>query len=859
MKQRHNRRRGATGGNTMKQRKDHFLTEPRKSGTGSSGRWRYSPVAAAIGLAIGATTIAGGASAQEASARALEEIVVTATRRDESVQDIPVNISVLSVYDLEESRVTSLSDLSQLVAGMSFADVGPTSRSNIVLRGINANATNSPSLNTVQPVSTYVGETPIFLSLQIRDIERVEVLRGPQGTLYGSGSLAGTIRFIPARPDPAEFSAMVEVEFADVSATDKNDSGLFGVFNIPMGETSALRVSAGWQKYAGFIDENYIVALDPASSALNSPAGIPTAADPNDPLFSGLVFNPVENANDVDVWHVRASWLFEPNDKFSSLLTYHHQEDETFGSQAHAPNFEGNVDTPPAQNVWWSPAHPSLFPTGGTVFAPNDKYDANNSFLLQSNRKTDLFSLDVTYDFGFATMTSSTSYYKDGGETISDNTGLLTLYSSYYGFIPRMVDYQTTFDETNGFVQELRLVSNSEGRFDYVIGVFYQDLDFESGQLQWIPGQTLWGTMVGNPGGNAATLGDLNVIGSTTTNFQDIAVFGELTWHVTDQWQVTGGVRAFNQDFSIDTSVAFPFCGLFCSNINDDLGTTFVSEQSSAHDQILKINTSYAVNDDLNLYLNFAEGFRRGGSSGIPISGPFAGNPALLMYDPDKTRNYEIGAKGKFGSFSYSLALFHIDWDHFQVDDNAAASGFSIAVNGATAESDGLEFELNGALTDNLFLRFGYAYADARVAEDFQVIDFAFGAPYAIISSLKGDRLPNSPRQSATVALDYTHQLLQDWNVRWHLNGSYRSDAISQLVSTTPTDPPPFKIDSFSIVNVSVNLSNENGLSFGLFVDNVSDELGMTGGTDRGAVGLRAEQFFVGRPRTVGVRVRHEF
>ena len=436
MKQRHNRRRGATGGNTMKQRKDHFLTEPRKSGTGSSGRWRYSPVAAAIGLAIGATTIAGGASAQEASARALEEIVVTATRRDESVQDIPVNISVLSVYDLEESRVTSLSDLSQLVAGMSFADVGPTSRSNIVLRGINANATNSPSLNTVQPVSTYVGETPIFLSLQIRDIERVEVLRGPQGTLYGSGSLAGTIRFIPARPDPAEFSAMVEVEFADVSATDKNDSGLFGVFNIPMGETSALRVSAGWQKYAGFIDENYIVALDPASSALNSPAGIPTAADPNDPLFSGLVFNPVENANDVDVWHVRASWLFEPNDKFSSLLTYHHQEDETFGSQAHAPNFEGNVDTPPAQNVWWSPAHPSLFPTGGTVFAPNDKYDANNSFLLQSNRKTDLFSLDVTYDFGFATMTSSTSYYKDGGETISDNPGLLTLYFELLRFHP---------------------------------------------------------------------------------------------------------------------------------------------------------------------------------------------------------------------------------------------------------------------------------------------------------------------------------------------------------------------------------------------------------------------------------------
>ncbi len=798
------------------------------------------------------------------SAQTLEEVVVTAARRETSLQDIPYNISAVSAEVLRQSRTTSLTDLSQIVAGISFVDAGPTSRSDIVLRGINSNASDTPSSNAVAPVSMYIGETPIFVALQIGDVERVEVLRGPQGTLYGSGSLAGTLRFIPRKPDPSAFHAEVDASMAAVDASDELDKSAFGILNIPLSETAALRFSAGYEYYAGFIDENFIVQLDPPSSAINSPVGIPTSADGT--LLGPLAFTPIEDANDADVWHARASFLFEPNDRFSMLLAYHHQDSQSESVQAHSPDFSGSVDTAPQDNIYWTPEYPVSFPTGGVVFPANGDYDANNSFLLSNERKTDLISADLTYDLGFASLSSSTSYYEDKGSFVGDNTGLLSLYPDFYGFIPRMVDYQTGENQDEGFVQELRLVSDTGGKLDYVAGLFYQHLKTDSTGFQWIPGQTFFGGLAGFAGANADTLGDVNVIGFTRTDFKDLAVFGELTWHVTDDWQITGGIRKFEQDFEIADATAFPFCGAPCDNGGGTLGNTFVESSSDVSDQIFKLNTSYSVNSDLNIYANYAEGFRRGGSSGIPVSGPFAGNPELLTYDPDQTRNYEIGAKGSFGSHTYSVALFYIDWTNFQVEDSAAASGSAVVVNGASARSQGIEVELNGVLTDRLTYRFGYAYASAEVSEAFSVIDLenspAGPVPVAIVEASKGDPLPNAPEHSVTLALDYTHPapaFLPSWDVRWNLSGNYRSSTLSQLVSANPADPPPFEIEGFSLVSASLNFEDREGVSLSLYVNNLLNEVGVTGGSDRGNVGLRSEQFYVARPRTVGIRAGYRF
>ena len=822
---------------------------------------RFALFAGAIGP-LWQPALSSAAEAAEATedTSPLQEITVTATRREESVLDIPYSISAVSSADLEQSHVQSLSDLTKLIPGISFVDQGPASRSNFVLRGINANSTDHPSTNTVAPVSTYIGETPLFLSLHLEDLDRVEVLRGPQGTLYGSGSLAGTLRFIPKKPDTTAFSASVEGDVGDVTASDGYDKSFFGVVNIPLSDIAAVRVSAGFQHYAGFINENYIVKLGPASTASKSPVGIPVSGDPNDPTFGPMVFSPLKQANTSNLWQTRAAFLLKPTDALSVLFTYYHQDDRTYGEQAADPNFVGSVDTAPAQNPFYSAGYPVSFPTGGVVFPHNGTYDLNNSFLLENHRQADLGSLDVSYDFGFASVTSSTSYYQDRGNDNSDGTGYITRIPQFYGFIPRMVDYELDHDETKGFVEEARLVSRTHGPIDYVAGLFFQHLMGGNGQTQWIPGQTYFGTLAGVPGANPDTEGDTNYIVANRSDFKDRAVFGELTWHVTQQWQLTGGARFFKQDFSTSSYEALPYCGSpYCGD--GPLGVTNSTNGYSVNDHIFKLNTSYKVSDALNAYIDYSEGFRRGGANAIPIDGPFAVNPALGVYTPDKAKNYEIGAKGRFLGMSYTVDYFYINWDNFQLDTQSALGGFPIAVNGPKARSRGVELSLDGEILPHLTYELGYAFTDAEVAQDFAIQDFGATGLVSIVTGKSGDPLPNSPRHSATLGLNYTHELpfVSGWSMRWHVNGRYRSSTLSQLVSTDPTVPPPFKIAGFSVWDASVDLASGAAWYIRLYADNVFNQLAVTGGSDAGQVGIRAEHYFVGRPRTVGIHVGFKF
>ena len=808
----------------------------------------------------------------------LEEVVVTATRREAMILDIPYSISAISGATLDESHVQTLSDLTKLVAGLSFVDQGPTSRSAFVLRGINANSTDqSPILGssgTVPPVSTYIGETPLFLSLHLDDLERVEVLRGPQGTLYGSGSLAGTIRLIPKSPDPSAFAASIDADAAQLAQGGQFNRSYAGVINLPLNEVTAFRLSAGQEHYAGFINENHVVKLGPASTAQNSPVGIPVSGDPNNPLFGPEVFTPVKDANTADVWQTRASFLFKPTGDFSALLSYYRQEDRTQGLQSASPYFKGgSIDypagSPPAGNPNKSGGYPVSFPTGGVIFQPNGTYDANNTVLPHNHRQADLGTLDLSFGFGFATVSSSTSYYRDTGHDVSDGSAFIAKTPGIYGFVPRVVDYETDFDEQKGFVEELRLVSASgQNPLDYVVGFFIQHLQGNNGQEQWLPGQTFFGNLSGHPGADAAA-GDINFIVANTTSFLDRALFGELTWHATDQWQITGGARFFKQDFSINSYSALPYCGSFCGS--GVLGVTADSGGYSVSSHIVKLNSSYKFNDRLNAYVNYSEGFRRGGANGIPLSGPFEVNPALLVYTPDKTRNYEIGAKGRlFDHINYTADLFYIDWTNFQLDTASFYGAYPLSANGPKARSEGFELSLDGELDQHLSYSFGYAFTRARVAQDFQILDRVDGgsdALAAIVSANKGAALPNAPENSATVALNYVHAapgFLPGWNLRWHVDGNYRSSTLSRLENTIPGAAQPFVIKGFSIWDASIDLLNGHGLDVTLYGQNLFNELAITGGVDPGESGsgptaVYTSHYFIGRPRTVGLRLGYKF
>jgi outer membrane receptor protein involved in Fe transport len=848
------RKRNSTATNNSHRRSRDGLDELKK--------FRRNQISAAILLS---TTVATA----PAVAQDIEEIIVTATRREAAISEIPYNISAVSNRQLAENRITELKDLAQYVAGMSYVNTGPSNRgrnNTITLRGITGDDTSNNGgfpVPTDAPVSVYIGETPLFLPLQMYDIERVEVLRGPQGTLYGSGSLAGTIRFIPEKPDTSAFYAELAGDVGAItSGSDEWNWGGSGIVNIPLNDRTAVRISGGYQHWGGFIDMSSLVQFDDPSTAEQSPIGIPTAADPAN-INSGFVLLPEkEDANDADIWHVRASLLWNVSDATSVLVSYFHQEDDVSNIQADFRDFQGGVlDHIPAAINPFSPntAGPIDYPTGGTVFPASNEYDLPKLLEESSGRTTDLFSLDLEFDLGFASITSSTSYYEDHQTPVIDVSAAISqAFGAYYGFMPRLVDIDYTDNNLEGFAQEIRLVSTTDSSLEYVVGAFFQNVKRNDSTIQYIPGQTFYDSIAFGFHANPQ-IGDVNFITRYDSDFDDLAFFGELTWHVNDNWQITGGIRAFSQDFAVDTFSQLPYCGIFCGD--NPAGDTVVAADQSVDDQIFKLNTSYNINDDQMVYFTYAEGFRRGGANGIPLAGPFAASPSLLLYEPDLSENYELGLKGSFGTHNYTVALYHIDWKNLQVNDGAAAGGYDLVANGTKAISRGVELELSGRFGDQFRYGFAYSYIDAEIDDSFEVLDNFFGMTVPIISTSKGDPLPNTSEHSVSLSMDYTQArpIWNDWNVRWHLNGSYRSDVQSGLVSLIPGDPQPFVIDSFSLWDASVNVQNAGNTSVSLYIDNLTDERAVTGGIDSQFTGPRGKFFFVGRPRTVGLRVNYTF
>jgi outer membrane receptor protein involved in Fe transport len=821
---------------------------------------RIKPLSAAVALSLSVSV------PYEALAQELEEVVVTASRRAQSITEVPYNISALTEGQLKDNRIGNINDVVQFVAGLSYVDTGPSSRgrnNNLSMRGINVDSTSNGGgfpTGTVAPVSMYINETPLFIPLQIRDVERVEVLRGPQGTLYGSGALSGTVRFINKKPDFSETYAEVEADLAVIAeGSDDMNKSFAGLLNLPLSDTFALRLSGAFEDWGGFIDQNGLVQLDDVSSANNSPIGIPTSADPNNVNGPFVLLPEKEDSNDAEIWHLRVAGLWNPTESVSVLASYYHQEDEVDNLQADFRGFEGGVvDSTPAANNFFSPntEGPINFPTGGTDFRANEEYDVSKFLEEPASRETDLFAVDVSADLGFATLTSATSYYEDQEEGVLDLSGPIGRFAAFYGFIPRLVDHDAVANNLEGFVQELRLVSSWDKPVDFVIGAFYQKLETDDTTVQHIPGQTFFDSLRFNIHGNPQ-LGDLNFVTNDKTEFEDRALFGELTWHVTEQWQITGGVRAFWQDFKLDSYQQLPFCGAACgSNALGELVTTAESDES---DQIFKINTSYDINDDVLIYFTASQGFRRGGSNKVQLDGPFAGSLDLLVYEPDTTDNIELGIKGSFGGHFFTAAIFQIDWDNTQINARSAAAATRIVVNGSKALSEGLELELNGTLFEGLTYNLAYAYTDASIDEDLVVSDLAFGNTVTIVDARKGDNLPNTPKNSLSLALQYQHSAWGDWDMSWRISGFYRDKVFDSLPANNPALPDPRVIDSFSVWNASISLQSSSDLSISFYVDNLFDERAETGGTGALAAGPVAQYYFVGRPRTVGLQFRYSF
>ena len=836
-----------------------------------------------------------GAAAVSKPDNTLDEVVVTAQRRTQSVQDIPYNISVVGADELTRTGTTGLNELAHIVPGLTFVDAGPAARGNtndLTLRGLRTdgpggagnNGTDVPA-QTVNSVSTYFGETPVFFPIALHDIERVEVLRGPQGTLYGSGAQAGTIRFIPKRPTFDAFDGEVSASGGFTQQAHGNVNGsVDAVLNIPLSKQLAVRVGAGEERLAGFINQVALWQRQGSGFYATSTLSVPT--DPT----SGPVLAPIrKGTNSSDQWYARAALRWQPTDAWDVQLDYLHQHTRVDDVQTSNPTYPGCVVDLSIGRDCGGNGSGAIFPNASFTVRPGGTYDATNAALQPYEDTIDLVSVVASVDMGLATFTSATSVYRDnsfaateiiGNFVIPGSTNFLTF--PYYSNYPRALGLETTPVNDNSFTQEIRLVSNKSTFVDYVVGAFYRNQRVASDTRQVLPGITDYRNKppISNPQdpGVALRMPDLEFNYDRSTRFVDEALFGELTVHPTSAWQITGGARFFRQSFDNTTIQQIPLCGAPCSAYQppppmtaDPTGLSAATVHTQVSDHVVKLNTSYDLSANTKLYATYSEGFRRGGANSLPTTGAYASLPQYQTFRPDLAKNYEAGVKGTAFEqrLRFSADAFLIDLKDFQFAFSTL-TGIPATYNGKRAQSKGTELELQARLTSRLSATFGHSYTDATVKTAIRLFDLGFcpPSPVCLLTSLPvGARLPGVPKHTATVALDYLLPLelatSMGWSVNFHADAAYRGESGSVI---DPTSRSYWMIPSSTMVNASVALAAGSAWTYDLFVNNLSNTPGYSGGrgTAQDPATLQALANFtatrvVTRPRTIGLRLRYRF
>jgi outer membrane receptor protein involved in Fe transport len=763
-----------------------------------------------------------------------QTIIVTATKRASTLQDVPFSVNAQTQEDIQRANARTLEDISRNVAGLTVQNLGP-GQSQVSIRGVSAGQIVRDQPGVKEQVGVYLDESVVSLSLftpdfDLFDLNRVETLRGPQGTLFGSGSVGGTIRYITNQPNLDKVEGQVEGD-VNTLAGGSMGYGAKGAVNIPINPTLATRIVAYATHFGGFVD-----SVGPYKK---------------------------NNVNDGSRIGTRITTLWQPTPQLKITPRFVYQESRANGfNREEEYNFYDNQFT-------------SL---GGTDLGRRTVYLKMPELFSD---KTMLADLVGSYDFGAVELTSVTSYMHRSilvsrdASALTGSVGISPLVGCC-GVNPQIANLTSNLRDTTKlrqFTQEARLSSTGKGPFQWVVGAFYSHANRDYKQRLPTPGYDAFIDAALGAGVSAAVDNGFGLVDNpyhanlpyVDTQF---AVFGEGTYRV-GQFKLTAGGRWYDFHETRD----FISGGIFS---NDD---TRIGDKTKSNGFSPRGIISWEPDRSLSVNLQVAKGFRLGGVNdplNIPLCTPadaaiFGNHP---NYKDETLWNYEAGFKYSKHGITFNAAAFYNDISNLQVTADAGSCSSRVVFNVPKAHAKGIEAEFSVNPLPGWDLSFAGSLLDSKFDSSVTTL-----AGDIIAGIRKGNRLPTVPKYQFAVATNYQSRLNDTSN--WFINASVQRvgsrftqpgdqepgagvfnfiffDPVTGNFGTVNSDFGSLKLPPYTLVNGSIGVKWDNGLEADLYVKNLFDVDPLLS-LDRERGGRARLGYNIGQPRQIGVTVRKSF
>lgn len=759
----------------------------------------------------GVASVAVAASPDSGEKNKVEEVIVSARKMNERLQDVPVTITAVTGEQLEKAGAVDIKDVLRSIPGLSFSNA-ERGQSKYSIRGISGN-TSAPTtgiylndISLVQESGTFVGAADAILF----DVDRVEVLKGPQGTLYGGSAMGGAIKYVSAQPDSSQTLIKTAAGGGTIAHGSESYNGE-AILNLPLiSDVLAMRAGVSYIHEGGYIDN--VPGLSVENTAYSTTAAPIYTAQ----LRPSLSTQSRKDYNFSDTYVGRLGLLWQPDPSWSIMPNVIYQD-----TTLENPNY-------------------ILTNHGGLT----------SSYRFTSQETPDtlgVYSLDINKTWNAVELTSLTAYVDREATWNRDYSFFIGGLRSA-GINQRFYDFPSFYrrpQHTTTFSQELRLSAGAESgaRLRWVAGLYYSTQDQENSTRIYTYGAGL---------ANDLAYGDQS---SDTLDQQ--AAFGEVSYALTDALDITAGVRLFKiKKDSVSSGVA----------VDTGLSSPAVTLTSIEEDGVNpKFGLSYKISPDHLVYASAAEGFRPGGARKTTFLAGCEDDLRALGIDPanpsrqfnsDNLWSYEVGSKNEFGNGRAIVngAIFYMDWKDIQQQVRLPSCGDTFATNAGQARVRGAELEAQITMTSAFRIGGNATYTDAKIVD----AEFAAGV-------VNGDEVLDVPEWMASAFGSYSTPLTSTWDLEIQANYQYRGKQRRQAIPTqnarfggaAAATPIPYAAlfqEGYDVVNAFAMLSSGQ-ISARLFVDNVLDEAPYI--DTNLTVGISRSTTL--RPRTIGFELRHDF